>query len=743
MYTTPPRSRSGWGTRSVGSSPLPTSSPLASYSYSHPHHYYHPPSTSPSFLSPSTSPTKMLERMGGDLPAADRLLLESLSVQEKAEEKRKEKELHGILEQEPIAHATVKWLRKRGYRVPQPPTTKENKLHVEFYERLFGIFDEDGSGEIDADELRSALEVVKVPPEHVEGFLALADANRSGSVDFQEFLEAAEKLEEAQEKANAAGEVSDAAIPWSLVAINYDSKKLLQEWGLPMISIKPGGGGGGMGMNESRKKLKAIFTVVKALRKLASDKKLIKDTVTMASPSTSPGELRSELTADDLDKMGISSTKSGAKKDGSGHAHSTVPPCSPARHRGVVEVEDKKSEYRAESIARKGRMLLSPFSAQKHNTRGGKGAGRGGGPPHPHALKPRSHSPPSPAKVGRSSTDRGRGGGQKEEKEHASSHRLLHSSSPSHLRVHTESSFSASASSPSNLTMSNSRYHSLMNIALRARSPILTSIVPDESRLSELGSESSLKRKDEEEMKRRRKERLRKAHGECRMGADMYKTETKPKIEKPDHHHSDIAAKKFKHVSSPIRDYIGSKQRGGDSEEMEGAKVEEGPSAMDFFRSPTSKAATPSSSHARGKALFSPSSSSKLRPSPHSASKGSSKTLPAGGLKAGRSGYDLISNDDGAFRADDFVGVLDSAHTPTASPPPLKSSLSIHANHLPTSSPATSVEVVEAEAAKVLSSQKKRLKAKAKRLRFDANTSSHTHWTRTKTPLTSISFATE
>mmetsp|Transcript_15259 Transcript_15259/g.38521 ORF Transcript_15259/g.38521 Transcript_15259/m.38521 type:complete len:254 (-) Transcript_15259:320-1081(-) len=194
---------------------------------------------------------------------------------------------------------------------------------------------------------------------------------------------------------------------------------------------------------------------------------------------------------------------------------------------------------------------------------------------------------------------------------------------------------------------------------------------------------------------------------------------------------------------SPIRDYIGSKQRGGDSEEMEGAKVEEGPSAMDFFRSPTSKAATPSSSHARGKALFSPSSSSKLRPSPHSASKGSSKTLPAGGLKAGRSGYDLISNDDGAFRADDFVGVLDSAHTPTASPPPLKSSLSIHANHLPTSSPATSVEVVEAEAAKVLSSQKKRLKAKAKRLRFDANTSSHTHWTRTKTPLTSISFATE
>jgi len=64
-----------------------------------------------------------------------------------------------------------------------------NELH-EFHE-IFEMFDKDGGGSIDAEELESLLHSLgKFPStEEVEKLLLMVDADGSGEVDFEEFLE--------------------------------------------------------------------------------------------------------------------------------------------------------------------------------------------------------------------------------------------------------------------------------------------------------------------------------------------------------------------------------------------------------------------------------------------------------------------------------------------------------------------------------------------------------------------------
>lgn len=58
------------------------------------------------------------------------------------------------------------------------------------YKKAFSLFDKDGSGEIDADELGTVMKSlgVETTDEELEEMLALADADGSGEIDFNEFL---------------------------------------------------------------------------------------------------------------------------------------------------------------------------------------------------------------------------------------------------------------------------------------------------------------------------------------------------------------------------------------------------------------------------------------------------------------------------------------------------------------------------------------------------------------------------
>jgi calmodulin len=58
------------------------------------------------------------------------------------------------------------------------------------YKKAFNLFDKDGSGAIDADELGTVMKSLGVDttPEEVAVMLETADADGSGEVDFNEFL---------------------------------------------------------------------------------------------------------------------------------------------------------------------------------------------------------------------------------------------------------------------------------------------------------------------------------------------------------------------------------------------------------------------------------------------------------------------------------------------------------------------------------------------------------------------------
>ncbi|EOD06300.1 hypothetical protein EMIHUDRAFT_60602, partial [Emiliania huxleyi CCMP1516] len=55
----------------------------------------------------------------------------------------------------------------------------------------FDVIDADQSGDIDLDELRSAIRAIKTSTDDqaIEQMIALADADGSGSIDFEEFVD--------------------------------------------------------------------------------------------------------------------------------------------------------------------------------------------------------------------------------------------------------------------------------------------------------------------------------------------------------------------------------------------------------------------------------------------------------------------------------------------------------------------------------------------------------------------------
>ena len=56
--------------------------------------------------------------------------------------------------------------------------------------RVFGMFDKDGNGSIDRDELRQVFEELgKVFPENeMQRMMAIADKDDSGSLEYEEFI---------------------------------------------------------------------------------------------------------------------------------------------------------------------------------------------------------------------------------------------------------------------------------------------------------------------------------------------------------------------------------------------------------------------------------------------------------------------------------------------------------------------------------------------------------------------------
>ena len=66
-----------------------------------------------------------------------------------------------------------------------------SQSEVVFFKEIFHEFDADKSGDIDLDELRSAIRAIKTSTDDtaIEQMLAIADGDGSGSIDFEEFKE--------------------------------------------------------------------------------------------------------------------------------------------------------------------------------------------------------------------------------------------------------------------------------------------------------------------------------------------------------------------------------------------------------------------------------------------------------------------------------------------------------------------------------------------------------------------------
>ncbi|XP_071487181.1 uncharacterized protein [Diadema antillarum] len=71
---------------------------------------------------------------------------------------------------------------------PEPALTKEQ---VEAFQEVFDLFDSNGGGTIDADELQSALSSVDIhlPAQDIRDVLETIDKDGSGEIDFEEFLQ--------------------------------------------------------------------------------------------------------------------------------------------------------------------------------------------------------------------------------------------------------------------------------------------------------------------------------------------------------------------------------------------------------------------------------------------------------------------------------------------------------------------------------------------------------------------------
>lgn len=191
-----------------------------------------------------------------------------------------------------------------------------------------------------------------------------------------------------------------------------------------------------------------------------------------------------ELTADDLEKISLV-----GKKKSHSEESVRVPPSTPVSRKDCDK--DHKSEHRAKAIARRGRMMISPFSlARRLDSHKGK-IRTSPRKTKDELLNRRRREVPSPLKdVGDCGLQSG-----------------------------------ARARSP---PMSLARFQTLYKQTMRSNSPILASVASDDQ-LSLVSSDLSF-RKDFDSLKKHRKERLQKAHGDCRMGADMFRSMTKPSV---------------------------------------------------------------------------------------------------------------------------------------------------------------------------------------------------------------------
>eukprot|EP00884_Botryococcus_braunii_P018964 jgi/Botrbrau1/5751/Bobra.0134s0024.1 len=78
------------------------------------------------------------------------------------------------------------WLRKHGKPV-RPHLRKEQKIMLQY---CFELIDSDASGELDVSELQKVFEALgdTVTKRDVEELLAQIDSDRSGHIDFPEFV---------------------------------------------------------------------------------------------------------------------------------------------------------------------------------------------------------------------------------------------------------------------------------------------------------------------------------------------------------------------------------------------------------------------------------------------------------------------------------------------------------------------------------------------------------------------------
>lgn len=96
-----------------------------------------------------------------------------------------------LSEAEEARHNSEMAAAKRRYSYSaQSPGPKLSKYQIAAYRKAFNRFDEDGSGEIDFEELTNALQSLgeRPSPEMVRNLIDVVDLDSSGQIDFEEFV---------------------------------------------------------------------------------------------------------------------------------------------------------------------------------------------------------------------------------------------------------------------------------------------------------------------------------------------------------------------------------------------------------------------------------------------------------------------------------------------------------------------------------------------------------------------------
>ena len=122
------------------------------------------------------------------LPSADFELVDDLQSKEEEEEDDQEEEAPELRKKQ-VPRWTRSARQRENYEVPAELAFSFSRAEADRVRRIFGYFDKDGSGAIDAGEIADALEAVgmEVLPGEVERLVAEADADGNGEIDFGEF----------------------------------------------------------------------------------------------------------------------------------------------------------------------------------------------------------------------------------------------------------------------------------------------------------------------------------------------------------------------------------------------------------------------------------------------------------------------------------------------------------------------------------------------------------------------------